>query len=89
MFILAILHFHAFRLEIKRFQLIQRSINKLELRLLTDNKEAAFKKATKDLQEFLNSKGIFDVEVFLSNELPQANKVSGKFNHIYKDFDKK
>ena len=75
--------------EIKRFQLIQRSSNKLELRLLTDNKEIAFSKAIKDLQEFLNSKDIFDVEVFLSNELPQANKVSGKFNHIYKDFEEK
>ena len=75
--------------EIKRFQLIQRSSNKLELRLLADNKEIAFSKAIKNLQEFLNSKDIFDVEVFLSNELPQANKVSGKFNHIYKDFEEK
>ena len=75
--------------EIKRFQLIQRSSNKLELRLLADNKEIAFSKAIKDLQEFLNSKDIFDVEVFLSDELPQANKVSGKFNHIYKDFEEK
>lgn len=75
--------------EIKRFQLIQRSSNKLELRLLADNKEIAFSKAIKDLQEFLNSKDIFDVEVFLSDGLPQANKVSGKFNHVYKDFARK
>ncbi len=75
--------------EIKRFQLIQRSSNKLELRLLADNKEIAFSKAIKDLQEFLNSKDIFDVEVFLSDELPQTNKVSGKFSHIYKDFEEK
>ncbi len=73
--------------EIKRFQLIQKSSNKLELRLLADNKEVAFNKAIKDLQEFLNSKDIHDVELFLSDELPQANKVSGKFNHIYKDFE--
>ena len=75
--------------EIKRFQLIQRSSSKLELRLLTDNKEIAFSKAIKDLQEFLNSKDVVDVEVFQSDELPQANKVSGKFKHIYKDFDDK
>ena len=73
--------------EIKRFQLIQRSSNKLELRLLTDNKEVTFTKALKALQEFLNSKDIFDVEVFLADKLPQTNKVSGKFNHIYKDFE--
>jgi len=41
------------------------------------------------LQEFLNSKNITDVEIFLSDELPQANKTSGKYNHIYKDFQEK
>lgn len=47
----------------------------------------AFKKAKKELQEFLNSKNIIDIEIFLSDELPHANKVSGKYNHIYKDFE--
>ena len=73
-------------LGIERFQLIQRSRSKLELRLLADNKKTTFNKASRNLQKFLNSKDVFDVEVFLSDELPQANKVSGKFNHIYKDF---
>ena len=73
--------------EIKRFQLIQRSKNKLELRLLTDERDVAFRKATKDLQEFLHSKEIYNVEVSLSQEAPKANKVSGKFKHIYKDFE--
>lgn len=73
--------------EIKRFQLIQRSKNKLELRLLTDERDVAFRKATKDLQEFLHSKEIYNVEVSLSEEAPKANKVSGKFKHIYKDFE--
>ena len=72
---------------IVRFQLIQRSYQKLELRLVADEKKVAFDKAKKDLQEFLNSKNITGVEIFLSNELPQANKVSGKYNHIYKDFE--
>ena len=44
-------------------------------------------KATKDLQEFLHSKEIYNVEVSLSKEVPKANKVSGKFKHIYKDFE--
>lgn len=75
--------------EIVRFQLIQRSYQKLELRLIAEEKEVAFDKAKKDLQEFLNSKSITDIEIFLSDELPQANKVSGKYNHIYKAFDEK
>ena len=73
--------------EIKRFQLIQRSKNKLELRLLTDERDVALRKATKDLQEFLHSKEIYNVEVSLSEAVPKANKVSGKFKHIYKDFE--
>ena len=72
--------------EISRFQLIQKANNKLELRLLTSNKEEVFKKVLIELQKFLNSKGIYDVEIFLSNELPKVHEISGKFRHIYKDF---
>ena len=75
--------------EIVRFQLIQKSYQKLELRIVADEKEVAFNKAKKDLLDFLNSKNITDVEIFLSDELPQANKSSGKYNHIYKDFEQK
>ena len=73
--------------EIDRFQLIQKSFQKLELRLVADKKEVAFEKAKKELQEFLNSKNITNVEILLSVEPPQANKISGKYNHIYKDFE--
>lgn len=72
--------------EITRFQLIQKSHQKLELRLDSLKKDIAFEQAKKELQEFLNSKNINNVEIFLSEELPQANKVSGKYNHIYIDF---
>jgi len=72
---------------ITRFQLIQRSNKKLELRLISDKKEEVFKKAKNELTNFLNSKNIFDVEIFLADDKPQANKISGKFNHIYKDFE--
>ena len=75
--------------EITRFQLIQRSYQKLELRLIANNKELAFEKAKKELQQFLNSKNLFDIEILLSNELPQANKISGKYNHVYKEFETK
>ena len=72
--------------EIDRFQLIQKSYRKMELRLIANKKDEAFDKAKKDLQEFLISKNINGVEIFLSEEKPQANKISGKYNHIYKDF---
>lgn len=74
---------------IVRFQLIQRSYRKLELRLVADEKEAMFDKAKKQLQEFLNGKNIINVEIFLSDEIPQTNKISGKYNHVYKDFEDK
>ncbi|MBE6152573.1 MAG: phenylacetate--CoA ligase family protein [Firmicutes bacterium] len=74
--------------EITRFQLIQKSSRMLELRIVSEFKEVAFEKAKNDLQTFLNSKGIFDVEINLSNEIPRINKMSGKYNHIYKDLDK-
>ena len=72
---------------IKRFQLIQKSNNKLELRLHSDNNELIFEKAKKELQEFLESKNITNVEINLSKELPQSNKISGKYNHVYRDFE--
>ena len=72
--------------EITRFQLVQRTKNKLELRMISDNRKLAFQKANEELQNFLKSKGLNNIDIYLSNELPQANKVSGKFNHIYKDF---
>ena len=72
--------------EITRFQLVQRAKNKLELRMISENRKAAFQKANEELQNFLKSKGLSNIDIYLSNELPRANKVIGKFNHIYKDF---
>ncbi|MBQ8234415.1 MAG: phenylacetate--CoA ligase family protein, partial [Bacilli bacterium] len=73
--------------EIKRFQLIQKSNNKLELRLHSDNNELIFEKAKKELKEFLKTKNITNIEIILSKELPQSNKISGKYNNVYKDFE--
>ncbi len=70
---------------VTRFQLVQKSKNKLELRLIADDKDAAFKTAASELSVFLESKGLNKVEIVLSNDSPMANKVSGKFNHILKD----
>ncbi|MCR5249726.1 MAG: AMP-binding protein [Lachnospiraceae bacterium] len=70
---------------IRRFQLVQRAADKVELRMIADDPQKAFEQAKKDLGEFFGSKGL-KVEVVLSDEAPQANKTSGKFKHIYSDF---
>ena len=31
---------------------------------------------------FLESKGLTGVDIALSNELPQSDKISGKFKHV-------
>ena len=72
--------------EIARFQLIQKSRHQLELRLTAEKRAAAFVKAKKELTNFLASKHITGIDILLSDEPPQANKVSGKYNHVYKDF---
>ncbi len=71
---------------IRRFQLVQRSENSLELRLISADPAAAFGEARRELLAFLESKGLRDTEIYLSDKAPEANRVSGKFRHIYKDF---
>jgi len=74
--------------DIRRFQLIQRSLTRLELRVTTEaDKETVFENAKKDLITFFSQNGVSDVMIDYSNELPQANKTSGKFKHIYSDFE--
>ncbi|MCR5227555.1 MAG: AMP-binding protein [Eubacterium sp.] len=74
--------------DIRRFQLIQRSLTRLELRVTTEaDKETAFENAKKDLITFFSQNGVSDVMIDYSGELPQANKTSGKFKHIYSDFE--
>lgn len=73
--------------EITRFQVVQKSKTKLELRIVAENKKLAFENAKKVLLNFLSSKGISNVQIILSEKLPESNKVSGKFNHIYKDLN--
>ena len=66
---------------INRFQLIQSEKNTLELRLLANDKQKAFMEAKSKLEEYLCKHGI-QAEVFLSEEEPQANPVSGKYQHV-------
>ena len=71
--------------EVRRFQLIQRSPDRVELRLVSDDPEEAFARAKHDLQAFFENKGL-TVEIIKSDESPKADEISGKFKHIYKDF---
>ena len=73
---------------IRRFQLVQRSIDQLELRLVADEKEKAFEEAKHDLLIFLESKGLSGIKILMSDEMPMAHKISGKFKHIYAEPEK-
>ncbi len=72
---------------IRRFQLVQRASDRVELRMISDERVIAYEQAKHDLQQFFESKGL-TVEILLSEDPPQANKVSGKFKHIYKEWNK-
>ncbi len=72
---------------IRRFQLIQRAPDKAELRIVSDDPGAAFDQAKRDLRDFFGHKGL-TVEIVRSDEPPQADKTSGKFKHICKDFER-
>ena len=69
---------------VKRFQLVQLGTKQLELRLVSDQRKAAFEEAGRALKSFLLSKGVNDPVITLSDQLPQAAAVSGKFKHIYR-----
>ncbi len=72
---------------IRRFQLVQRSVGKLELRMIAEDRERAFDDAQRELRTFFKSKGLAGVEIQLSDMPPQADQTSGKFKHIYREFD--
>ena len=72
---------------IRRFQLEQQSLGRIELRNEAEDRNSAFHEAAHELRSFFESKGLSDIEVVLSNELPQADRISGKFKHVYKGFN--
>lgn len=67
--------------EIERFQLIQQENNHLELRLAAKNKQLAFINAKQAIENFLLKNDVA-AKVILSDKLPEANPISGKFKHI-------
>ncbi|MBQ4363532.1 MAG: phenylacetate--CoA ligase family protein [Oscillospiraceae bacterium] len=72
---------------IRRFQLVHTAPESLELRLISDDPEGAFEQAKKELLTFFEEKGLTGINIALSEKIPQAHKVSGKFKHIYTDFN--
>ena len=66
---------------IERFQLIQQEDARLELRLIADNKQEIFTAARKAVESYLSKNGVL-ADVYLSEKLPAANSVSGKYKHI-------
>ena len=68
-----------------RFQLVQRAADRLELRLIADDKKAAFEAARSALLEYFESKGVTAVDIAMSDDPPMADKVSGKFKHVCKE----
>ena len=71
---------------IRRFQLVQRAPDRVELRITSDDPGEAFAQAKRDLREFFGSKGL-NVEIVPSDLSPQSDKTSGKFKHIYRNFE--
>lgn len=67
---------------IKRFQLVQKASDKVELRLIADDKKTSFEYAKKALSDFFTEKGVKNMHIIMSDDAPEADKVSGKFKHI-------
>lgn len=66
---------------IERFQLVQRENDCLELRLMAENKEERFAEAKRAVEAYLSRNGV-TAKLELSDQLPFANPISGKYKHI-------
>ena len=73
--------------EIRRFQLVSRPGNKLELRMICEGGQAAqdvFEKAKAQVLTYLGKSGISNVTMYLSEEEPHPHPGSGKFQHVFR-----
>lgn len=66
---------------IERFQLIQHDQNCLELRLTAENRKEKFAEAKQALEIYLKQNEV-SAEIYLTDDLPEANPISGKYKHI-------
>ncbi|HAL15911.1 MAG TPA: CoF synthetase [Anaerolineaceae bacterium] len=71
-----------------RYQIIQTALDQLKVRLEVEpgtEREAVWDVVAVELQTFLASQGAATIGVALASEAPQANPVSGKFRHVYRE----
>ena len=71
---------------VRRFQLVQTASDELELRLICEDPDAAFAEAERELQAFFADRGVTNLKIRRSEQIPQADPVSGKFKHVYRTF---
>ena len=70
---------------LRRFQVVAKGGNKIELRLEPNadaDPDAAFKAARDGLASFLATQGAADIEIERSSEKPRQMEGSGKYKHI-------
>lgn len=78
--------------ELRRFQLLVSSGNRIKLRLEPAagvSRDAAFLNASIALRSRIELYGIDAVDIALSDELPGSHPVSGKFKHIINEKETK
>lgn len=71
-----------------RYQIIQTAPDQLKVRLEVEprvEREAVWDVTAAGLQAFFANQGAVTIGVALASEAPQANPVSGKFRHVYKE----
>lgn len=66
---------------IQRFQLVQEDGDRLELRMVAEDREGDFAEAKRAVEAYLAEHGV-NAEVYLSERLPEADARSGKFKHV-------
>ena len=70
---------------LRRFQLLVRPGNRLELRMEEKDgadREQVFGEAKVRLEDYLKTQGVTQLTLTLSGELPRQDPGSGKFKHI-------
>lgn len=68
-----------------RFQIVQTTINQLEVRVETVDTTTVFALIKVKLEQLLKQNNIVDIDIILSKLKPQTHPISGKFQHIIKN----
>ncbi|MEK4012763.1 phenylacetate--CoA ligase family protein [Peribacillus sp. FSL M8-0224] len=74
---------------VKRFQLIQTASDQLTVRLEMDegnSRDQVWENVREALLDYFATQGLITISIEKSNELPQRNPKSGKYQHIWIDY---